>query len=119
MAEVHHILKAPSPRVELGRWSLLGSVDSREWGGEFVVRADSTGATHLLSGLAGRTIGALREGPAHFEDIAARVFNDSAQRSAATAALIASFALIQGDTPGLQAALQELEDLGLVRVSLT
>ena len=119
MAELHHVLKARAYSAELGRWSLLGRLDWRGWDGEFVIRVDSTGATYLLSALAGRTINALRDGAAHIEEIAARVFVDSTQPSAATAALIASFAAVQGDTLGLLGVLQELEGLGLVRASLT
>ena len=70
-------------------------------------------------GLAGRTIKALRDGATHVEDIAAHVFDDSTPPSAATAALIASFADNQSDTQGLLGVLKELESLGLVRASLT
>jgi len=119
MAQVHHVLTQRDVSVELGRWSLQGSIDWREWDGEFVVRCDASAATYLLSTLAGETLKALRDGPAHVEDIGARVFGDSAKPSPATAALIASFADVQSDTQGLLGVLKELEGLGLVRASLT
>lgn len=119
MAHVHHVLKPRDAGVELARWSLLGRIDWREWDGEFVVRHDSNGATYLLSMLAGETLKALRDGAAHLDDIALRVFHGATQRSAATAALVASFADVNGDTQRLLSVLHELEDLGLVQASLT
>lgn len=119
MAQVHHVLTPRDVSAELGRWSLEGLVDWREWDGEFVVRHDASAATYMLSTLAGETLKALRNGPAHVEEIAARVFDDAMQPSPATAALIASFADAQGDMQGLLDVLQELEDLGLVRATLT
>ena len=72
MAQVHYALKPSSVSAELGRWSLNGRVDSCEWDGEFVVRADALGVTCLLSALAGETLAALRGGPLHIDEITAR-----------------------------------------------
>jgi len=118
VAQVHYVLNRGDVGAELGRWSLQGRLDWREWDGEFVVRADDTAATHLLSSLAGEAIKALRNGPLYVDEIAARIFGDTAPRSAATAALIATFAETHSATRRLLAALAELEALGLARVDL-
>ncbi len=118
MAQVRHVLKPRNFRAELGRWSLKGWVEWREWDGEFVLRSDSTAVTVLLPGLAGETIKALRDGPAHLGEIAARVFHSTARHSAATAALVATFAETGSETQRLVAVLAELEGLGLVREDL-
>lgn len=118
MAQVHYSLKPRDVSAELGRWSLQGRLDWREWDGEFVVRADDTAATYLLSTLAGEAIKALRDGPLYLDEIAVRVFHDSARPSAASAALVATFAESASDTESLLAALGELEALGLARADL-
>ena len=97
---------------------MQGRLDWREWDGEFVVRADDTAATYLLSTLAGEAIKALRDGPLYVDEIAARMFHDSAPPSIATAALVATFAETASDTRSMLAALAELEVLGLARVDL-
>lgn len=118
MAQVHYALKPSSVSAELGRWSLNGRVDSCEWDGEFVVRADALGVTCLLSALAGETLAALRGGPLHIDEITARVFRDSVRPSAATASLAAAFAEDGGDTQAVLSVLVELKALGLVRADL-
>ena len=119
MAEVHHVLKPRAFSAELGRWSLQGRLDSREWGGEFVVRLDDTGATYLLSTVAGETIKALRDGAVYVDEIASRVYSDSAPPSAATAALVSAFSAAGGHSHDLLKVLFELQAIGLVRVDLT
>lgn len=91
----------------------------REWDGEFVVRVGDTGATYLLSALAGEALKALRDGVSSLDDIASRVFHDSAPPSAATATLAATFADPAADSRNLLAVLTELEARGLVRADLT
>ncbi len=119
MAQVHHAGLRPRDAVaELGRWSVAGCVDWREWDGEFVVRADSSAATYLLSALPGATLEAMRDGATYLDEIAARVFSGCAPPSAATAALVATFAETSTDMQSLLAVLAELEALGLARADL-
>ena len=118
MAEVHYVLRPRAFSAELGRWSLKGRLDWREWGGEFVVRLDDTGTTYLLSTMAVETIKALRNGAAHVDEIAARVFSDSLPHSAATAALISAFAEAGDHAQDILAVLLELQALGLARADL-
>jgi hypothetical protein len=118
MAQVHCVLKPRNIRAELARWSLQGWMEWREWDGEFVLRSDSTAATLVLPHLAGETIKALRDGPAHVDQIAARLFHDTVRPSAATAALVATFTDTANETRRLLDVLTELEDLGLVRADL-
>jgi hypothetical protein len=60
----------------------------------------------------------MRDGAVHFDDIAARVFSDCAEPSAATAALVATFAENTNDNQALLAVLNELQLLGLARADL-
>ena len=119
MAQVHYSRRARNINAELGRWSLQGRLDWREWDGEFVVRADKSAETHLLPALAGETIKALRDGPAHVEDLAARVFKHPARLSAATADLVATFADPGADMQSLLVVLLDLESRGLAHAELT
>lgn len=119
MAYVHYVVKPDNIGAQLGRWSLPGRLDWREWDGEFVVWAEHTAATYLLSALAGETLKALHGGATYLDEIASRVFRDSAPQSAATAALVATFAHSCDDTQNLMAVLAELEALGLTRADLT
>ena len=98
---------------------MQGRLDWREWDGEFVVRADKSAETHLLPALAGETIKALRDGPAHVEDLAARVFKHPARLSAATADLVATFADPGADMQSLLVVLLDLESRGLAHAELT
>ena len=118
LAEVHYVVRPHAFSAELGRWSLQGRLDWREWGGEFVVRLDDTGTTFLLSAIAGETIKALRHGAAYVDEIAARVFSESAARSAATSALVCTFAEAGDRTQDILEALLELQALGLARADL-
>jgi hypothetical protein len=118
VAEVHYVLRPRAFSTDLGRWSLRGRLDWREWGGEFVARLDDTGATYLLSTLAGETIKALRDGAGHVDEIAASVFSDSAPHSAATAALVCAFAEVGYRAQDILKVLLELQALGLVRADL-
>lgn len=93
-------------------------MDWRYWDGEFVVRAGDSGATYLLSALAGETLKALRDRALYLDELAAHVFHDSAPPSAATAALVATFADSGDDAKSLLTVLQELEALGLARAEL-
>jgi hypothetical protein len=93
-------------------------MDVREWDDEFVVRAGNTGATYLLTALAGETLLALSGGAMYLDDIATRVFQESAPPSAATAALVATFADPGDDAKRLMAVLQGLEALDLARAEL-
>lgn len=117
MAQVHHVLKPRNIGAELRRWSLRGPIDWREWDNEFVVRVADTGATYLLSAIAGEALKALRDGARYVDEIAVRVFHDSAP-SAATAALVATFADPGEDAKNLLAVLAELESLGLAQAEL-
>lgn len=120
MAQVHNVsLKSRDSAAELGRWSVPGLVDWREWDGEFVVRTDTTGQTVLLSALAGEALMAIRSGAVYLDEIAARVFSDCVPPSAATARLVATFAVAESDTQRLFTVLTELEALGLARADLT
>lgn len=96
-----------------------GQVDLRAWDGEFVVRADASAQTYLLSMLAGETLNAVRGGAVYLDEIAARVFSDCLPPSVATANLVATFAGVPTDTQSLLTVLTELESLGLVRMDLT
>lgn len=118
MAHVRYVTKARNASAELGRWSLQGWLELREWDGEFVVRADNSAETHWLPTLAGETIKALRDGPAYVDDIAARVFKQIAHVSTATADLVATFADPGGDMQRLMAVLLDLESRGLARAEL-
>jgi hypothetical protein len=119
VAQVHHAgLRPLDAAVELGRWSVPGEIDWREWDGEFVVRVDSTAHTYLLSALAGEALKAMRGSAAHLDEIAAHVFSDCVPPSAATAALVATFAETASDTQILLAVLNDLQALGLVRAEL-
>lgn len=119
MAQVHHAgLRPLDSAAELGRWSVPGQIDWREWDGEFVVRVNSTAQTYVLSALAGEALKAMRGGAAHLDEIAAHVFSDCAAPSAATAALVATFAETASDTQILLAVLNDLQALGLVRADL-
>jgi len=59
------------------RWrsAPLEAIACREWGGEFVVRNERTGSTHLLGPLAGRVLRVLLQAEASLsvEEIAARL----------------------------------------------
>jgi hypothetical protein len=119
VAQVHHAgLRPLDAAADVGRWSVPGQIDWREWDGEFVVRVDSTAQTYLLSAVAGEALKAMRGGAAHLDEIAARVFADCAAPSAATAALVATFAESASDNQTLLAVLNELQLLGLVRADL-
>jgi hypothetical protein len=118
MAQVHHVLTPRDIGAELWRWSLRGPMDWREWDHEFVVRAGDTGATYLLSALAGEALMALRDGARYLDEIAAQVLHDSTPLSPATAALVATFADPGDDAKVLLAVLTELESLGLARAEL-
>ena len=120
MAQVHDAsLRQLDTQAEFGRWSLPGRVDWREWDGEFVVRVEAAAQTYLLSALAGEVLKAIRDGAGYIDEIAARVFSDCVPPSAATAALVATFADTAADTQSLLAVLNELETLGLARADLT
>lgn len=119
MAHLHYVLKPSNVGADLGRWSLQGCVDWHEWEGEFVVRSDSTAATHRLSCLAGETIKALSEGPAHIDELATRVRHALDRLNAATATLVATFTVSGSNTRKLLAVLADLEELGLVRRAMT
>ena len=120
MAQVHYApLKRTDATAELGRWSVPGQVDLREWDGEFVVRVDSSAQTYLLSALAGEALKAMHGGAAYVDEIAARVFSGCEPDNPTTAALMATFAHSAADSKGLLAVLSELEALGLVRADLT
>jgi cell pole-organizing protein PopZ len=97
------------------RWSVPANVDLREWDEEFVVRVDSTGATYVLSSIAGETIKAIRAGAVSMADIAARVLATFDPPSAATQALTARFSDRDAPTHDVLDALRELESLGVVR----
>lgn len=118
MAKVHHVGLTPGrPTEKLTRWSLPVQLDWREWDGEFVVRSERSGATCLLSGLAGETLKALRGGAGYLDEIVARVLLNYAPPHAATAALMAQFADGDAAAQDVLSALQELTALGLVRAN--
>lgn len=120
MAKVHHELTASRDAAsEFTRWELPAHVDLREWDDEFVVRVDASGATYLLSALAGETLKAMKAGAVYAEDIAARVFAGAVPPSAATSALIAKFAERDADALQVDRVLDELESLGIARANRT
>ena len=118
MAQVHYAGAPRNVSAEIGRWSLRGLLEWREWDSEVVVRADHLAATHLLTGLAGKTFRVLLEGAQYPDEIAAKVFKKSAPPSAATAALLATFSDPGDNAQELLAVLTEFETLGLARVEL-
>lgn len=87
-------------------------MDVREWDDEFVVRVNSTGATYVLSSVAGETIKAIRAGAVFVDDIAARVSAQFDQPSPATLALAERFSERDAPTLDVLGALRELESLG-------
>ena len=113
MAQVHYLSEARNDGSDLWRWSLTSRLELREWSGEFVVWSVRTGATYLVSTLAGETLKCLRNGPASAEDIAERVLSHIRSTSAATAGLVATFAGTIGDMQSLLGVLNELEAVGL------
>lgn len=117
MAKVNHVGLTPTaPGVsESKRWSLPVHVDWREWDGEYVVRSQSSGATYLLSALAGEILRALHSGAASVDEVAARVLINVVPPHAATEALAVQFAGGRADTPSIYAVLAELESLGLAQ----
>lgn len=116
MAKVHHGGLTPRDAAsEFTRWHLPAHVDLREWDDEFVVRVDSSGATYLLTALAGETLQAMKAGAVYADDIAARVFASVAPPSAATSALAAQFADRHDDARQVLRMLDELESLGIAR----
>lgn len=120
MAHVHYAgLRSPETAAELGRWSIPGQIDWREWDGDMVVRVHATAQTVLLSPLAGEVLKAMRSGAGYVDEIAARVFAECVPPSAATAALVAAFSDVDADTASLLAILAELESIGLARADLT
>jgi hypothetical protein len=119
VAQVHHDLRSRDIASEFGRWSVPGRIDWREWDGEVVVRVEASGATYLLSTLAGETVKALQQGAMHADEIAARVFADGEPPGVATAALVAAFADPAADTRDMLAVLAELEKLGLAQADFT
>ena len=119
MAQLHFVLEPDNAGAAFGRWCLQGCVDWYGWEGEFVVRSDSTAATHRLSCLAGETIKALSEGPAHIDELAERMRHALGRPNAATASLVATFTVSGSDTRQLLEALTDLEELGLARKAMT
>lgn len=118
MAKVHHGGLTPPPHAadaEFTRWQLPAQVDLREWDDEFVVRVDGTGATYLLSALAGEALKAMSAGAMYADDIAKRVFAGCPPPSAATVALTARFAQRNADIADVERVLAELETLGIAR----
>jgi hypothetical protein len=101
--------------AEFTRWQVPSQVDLKEWDGEFVVRVGDTGATYLLSALAGEALKAMRAGAVYADDVAVRVFADCEPPSAATAALAAQFAERSADVADVERVLAELEVLGIAR----
>lgn len=97
---------------------MAGHVDWREWGDEFVVRTGDSGATYLLSALAGEMLKALCDRALSMEELCARVLYDSAPPSTAAGASVSTFADPGEDAKSLLAVLQELEALGLARAEL-
>jgi hypothetical protein len=87
----------------------------KEWDEEFVVRVESTGATYVLSSVAGEAVRAIRAGATVVEDIACRVLANFDPPSAATQELTARFSERDVPTKTVLDALKELEALGVVR----
>jgi hypothetical protein len=118
MASVHHVLLPHDHRAELARWALNGRLDLREWDGEAVVRSDVTGATFIVSALAGSTLKALHRGASYLDEIAAIADSAGEPRSNATASLAAAFTLPGTPAGEVLAVLRQLEGLGLIRAEL-
>jgi hypothetical protein len=118
MASVHHVLIPHDHQAELARWSLNGRFDLREWDGEVVVRGEMSGATFIVSALAGSTLKALHRGAFYLDEVAALASSEVQNRSDMTASLAAAFALPGAPAREVLAVLRELEGLGLVRAEL-
>jgi hypothetical protein len=118
MASVHHVLIPHDHQAELARWTLNGRLDLRQWDGEVVVRDDASGATYVVSALAGTTLKAMRRGASYLDEIAALASFDMEPRSDMTASLAAAFTLPGTPAGEVLAVLRQLEGLGLVRAEL-
>jgi hypothetical protein len=118
MASVHHVLIPHDHQAELARWTLNGRLDLRQWDGEVVVRGDATGATYIVSALAGSTLKALHRGAFYLDEIAALASCEAHNRSDMTASLAATFTLPGTPAGEVLAVLRQLEGLGLVRAEL-
>jgi hypothetical protein len=119
VAHVPHIeLQKHDAVAAIGRWSIPGHLDWREWDQEFVVRVDDTATTHLLPAMAGQTLRAIRDGATYVDEIARHVFAQRRPLGAASAKLAATFAEPVADTQQVLTVLTELEALGLARVDL-
>lgn len=120
MAQVHYVVKTPDLRSQIGRWSLQGGIDWHEWDDEVVVRLEPSGGTFLLSTLAGCIVIALRNGPAHVDEIAARVFDTEPGLSPSpSAALAARFSAQDPEAQRVLESLTELQAIGIVRSDLS
>jgi hypothetical protein len=119
MAQVQYApLRKQSPPDQ--RWSISGQVDWHEWDGEFVVRANGSAITYLLSPFAGQVLTALRAGARHADEVARRLHVQRLQSGSAAAVTLASvFAVPEADVPQVAAVLAELETLGIVQVDRT
>lgn len=116
MAKVHHVgLTSALATTEFARWRVPADVDMREWDEEFVVRVNSTGATYVLSSIAGEAIKAMRAGAVFADDITALILSNFDPPSAATLALSAQFSERDAPTKEVLDALRELEALGVAR----
>lgn len=119
MAQVHYVVEARDLPSQIGRWSLQGGFDWREWDDEVVVRQERSGGTFLLSALAGYVLIALREGAAYPDEIATRVFGtDVVAIPSVTAALAARFSTLAPEAQCVLETLTQLQAIGIVRSDL-
>ena len=83
-----------------------------------MVRSHGTGSTYLVSAPVGATLDAMHQGASYLGEIAAHVFATSMPLSAATAALVASFAEANADAENQSVVRVDFEALGLVRAEI-
>lgn len=119
MAQVHYVVETQDLPSQIGRWSLQGGFDWREWDGEVVVRLHRSGGTFLLSALAGYVLISLRDGAAYPDEIAAQIFGpDAASAPSVSAALSARFSSRAPDVQRVFETLTQLQTIGIVRSNL-
>jgi hypothetical protein len=119
MAQVHYVVKTQDLPSQIGRWSLRGGIDWREWDDEVVVRLEQSGGTYLLSALAGYVLIALHEGASYVDEIAARIFGaDAVASPSVTASLAARFSSQAPEAQRVQETLTQLQAIGIVRSNL-
>lgn len=83
-----------------------------------MVHSHGTGSTYLVAAPVGATLETMHQGTSYFGEIAAHVFAASMPLSAATVALVPTFAEANADVENQSVVLVDLEAFGLVRVEV-